>query len=420
MTKVLAMILAGGRVDELGSLTLYRPKSAVPFGGMFRIIDFPMSNLMHSGIEKVGILLQYRSSSIITQIGNGSSWDMIGRNRGAFVLPPYKAAGTKTWYMGTADAIYQNLEFIDDFDPELVLVLSGDHIYKMDYSGLIAYHLDKQADLTAAFTKVPINSAHRFGLAKIDDTDGEIGGQVLNYQEKPDHPDSQWASLTIYLFNKSSLLEILKPLGKENRTIEIGKDIIPRMLEKHKVFGYKFKDYWGYARTVDELWRCNMDTLGLNPKINLKKWELRTNLDHRTIRDRMPTLVTSGAHIENAIVPQGCTIEGEVRNSVLFPGVRIEKNASIENSIVMFDSCIGSGSILHNAIIDTDVNIGHEVRIGFDDKIKVTKAHPKCTVIGQYSTIPNGTTIGRECRIGYRVDAQKLGNKNIQSGAIIE
>lgn len=417
MNKVLAMILAGGRVKELGSLTLYRPKSAVPFGGMYRIIDFPLSNLMHSGIEKAGILLQYRSTSIITQIGSGSSWDMIGRNRGAFILPPYKAAGTKTWYLGTADAIYQNLAFIDDFDSDLVLILSGDHVYKMDYRKLIQYHKEKNADLTAVFTKVSLNSAYRFGLATIDEDD--VGGRIIDYNEKPENPTSQWASLTIYLFNKSTLKKILKPLGKENKTIELGKDIIPRMLQNYRVYAYKFNEYWGYARTIDELWQCNMDTLGLNPKVNLQQWELRTNLDHRKIRDRIPTLVTSSAHIENSIIPHGCFIEGEVKNSVLFPGVIIKKKASVQNSIVMFDSIIGEGSMLHNVIVDTDAKIGFDTRIGFDENVRVTKNDPKCTVIGQYSQIPSGMTIGRQCRIGFKIDHRKLDKKEIPSGAII-
>ncbi|MBD3287932.1 glucose-1-phosphate adenylyltransferase [candidate division KSB1 bacterium] len=390
MDKILAMLLAGGRVDDLDVLTLFRPKSALPFGGMFRIIDFPLSNLLYSKIERVGILLQYRSSSLITHIGNGSAWDMIGRNRGIFVLPPYIAASSSNWYNGTADAIHQNFDFIDEFDPEHVLILSGDHIYKMDYAPLIDFHQSKNADMTAVFTKVNINSAHRFGLAELDDEAGEMGGRLLKYWEKPKKPIADWASLTIYLFKTSVLKQVLNEIEQEDITFEFGRDIIPRMIDRFKVYGFKFHGYWGYTRTFYEYWKSNMDTLGENPKIDIQKWGVRTNLDHREIRDRIPTKISADATIENSLISPGCEIEGTVINSILFPGVIVEKGATVKDSIIMFDSHIQNRATLERAILDTDIIVGKYAHIGYSDAIQ---HDTELTVIGQKTFIPDHAKI---------------------------
>ncbi len=419
MNKVLAMILAGGRVDELDVLTLYRPKSAVPFGGMFRIIDFPLSNLMHSEIERVGVLLQYRSSSLITHIGSGASWDMVGRNRGAFVLPPYIAAGSSEWYKGTADAIHQNFDFIDEYNPELVLVLSGDHIYKMNYTPLVEYHREKNADLTAAFVQIPMSSAHRFGLATIDAEDGDRGGRIIEYKEKPLHPISQWASLTIYLFKTEILKKTLDEFEKQKNSCEFGRDIIPYMVQNYRAYAFKFYDYWAYARTIDELWQANMDLLGEHPKLDFLKWKMRTNLNHRSIRDRIPTLISSQAIVEDSLIPHGCIIEGEVRHSILFPGVEVGKGAIIENSVVMFDTKIEEQSFLHNVIVDTDVKIGRSVYLGYEETGKPIPGNPNCTVVGQYTEIPDELQIGRNCMISPRLKKDAFKQKIYPSGVII-
>lgn len=397
----MAMILAGGRVDELKVLTLNRPKSTVPFGGMYRIIDFPMSNLMHSGIEKVGVLSQYHSASLVRHLGIGSSWDMVGRDRGAMVLPPFKSESNSEWYRGTADAVYQNLDFIESFNPDLVLVLSGDHVYHMDYRELIDYHLTKRAAMTAVFKEVPIEAAHRFGIATIDNEDGQIGGRIMAYHEKPRQPESAWASLTIYLFNTDILKEMLFNLmAKPTTSYEFGHDILPVMVKSHPVYGFKFYGYWAYSRTIQEYWQANMDLLDANSPIDLKSWKVRTNLNHRNLRDRTPTVISDTAEVKNSIFYNGCVIEGKVSESVLFPGVKIAPGASISKSIIMFDTKIKSGSVIQKAILDTDCIIEENCQIGKEGVSEVEIQSSKTdeagiAVIGKSSIIPANTIIGK-------------------------
>ncbi len=243
MKNVLAMILAGGRVDELDVLTFLRPKSVLPFGALYRIIDFPMSNLMNSGIERVGILSQYRPFYLINHIANGHPWDMVGRNRFAVILPPFKGREASDWYKGTADAVYRNIDFIKMYNPDLVLILSGDHIYKMDYLDVINYHVEKKADLTIAFTPTPREGPGRFGQGLIEGQD-PTGGRLVEYVEKPKKRVLDWASLTIYVFNQKVLLDALEEnAGKDSH--EFGKDIIPSLLGNSRIFGYKHIGYWG-------------------------------------------------------------------------------------------------------------------------------------------------------------------------------
>ena len=251
MKNVLAMILAGGRVDELDVLTFLRPKSVLPFGALYRIIDFPMSNLMHSGIERVGILSQYRPFYLINHIASGQPWDMIGRRRFAVILPPFKGREASDWYKGTADAVYQNIDFIKMYNPDLVLILSGDHIYQMDYQDVINFHLEKKADLTIAFTSVPREGAHRFGQGLIEEEEAR-GGKVVQYAEKPKKALYEWASLTIYVFNPGVLLEALAENARKE-SHEFGKDIIPSLLGNFRVYGYKHLGYWvwGVGRRVE-------------------------------------------------------------------------------------------------------------------------------------------------------------------------
>jgi glucose-1-phosphate adenylyltransferase len=398
MKKILAMILAGGRVDELKVLTLNRPKSTVPYGGMYRIIDFPLSNLMHSGIEKVGVLSQYHSASLVRHIGIGSSWDMVGRDRGAMVLPPFKSEGNSDWYRGTADAVYQNIEFIDEFQPDLVLVLSGDHVYRMNYQELIDYHLTKQADVTAVFKEVPIQSAHRFGLATIDEEDGMTGGKITAYHEKPANPKSTWASLTIYLFNTKLLRKILADLiqNSKSASFEFGQDVLPRMIKSYRAYGYKFYDYWAYSRTIKEFWQANMDLLSDHPPVDLRHWEVRTNLDHRNLRDRTPTIIADSAEIHNSIIYTGCVVKGQVSDSVIFPGVIVEEGAKISKSIIMFDSIVRKKSIVNESILDTDIIINENCEIGCLDQSDDSPEQQDdngITVIGQSTIIPQGKVI---------------------------
>ncbi|KJR98678.1 MAG: glucose-1-phosphate adenylyltransferase [Desulfobulbaceae bacterium BRH_c16a] len=392
----LAMILAGGRVDELNVLTYYRPKSAVPFGGVGRVIDFSLSNLMNSGIEQVAILSQYRSYSLINHIGNGAAWDMIGRYRHISVLPPFLGSeATADWYRGPADAIYKNLDYVQYYSPEEILILSGDHIYKMDYQDMIAYHTEKNADLTVAFTRVPLNEASRFGVAALDNEDGERGGRLVNYWEKPKKAESEWASMTILCFKPEVLYQALEN-NQKGDSYHFGKDIIPMMLKQNcRVYGYKFSGYWGYTRTINEYWQSNMDLLGSEPKIDLEKWVFRTNLDHRNIRDNEPALMGDNAVVHNSLVYNGCKIGGTVLNSILFPGVHVKKGAVVENSILFFSNVVGENCRLNKVVADVNNSFGRNARVGpevCDEKTNVT-------VVGWNNTIPENTVIGEGATI---------------------
>jgi glucose-1-phosphate adenylyltransferase len=408
--NVLAMILAGGRVDELGVLTFYRPKSAVPFGALYRIIDFPMSNLMHSGIERVGILSQYRPFRLMSHIANGEPWDMVGRNRFATILPPYKGMEAFDWYKGTADAVYQNIDFINLYNPDLVLILSGDHIYKMDYQKMIAFHLEKKADLTIAFTRMPKLGAHRFGQADIEDED-ERGGKVIRYVEKPEVPLFEWASLTIYLFNPRILVEALVD-NAHQETREFGKDIIPSLQGRCKVYGYKHHGYWGYTQTLEEYWQTNMELIGSNSSLDLRSWQVRTNLADRAIRDRTPARIGSRASVEDSLFYSGCTIKGTVIRSILFPGVTVEEGAVVENSIIFIDTVIGREARVTRCISDLGVIIGCGARIG-------EGRNDPLTVIGSSSAIPEGVVISSGTTVNPGVDHHRFTRSQYKPGEVI-
>jgi glucose-1-phosphate adenylyltransferase len=391
----LAMILAGGRVDELNVLTYHRPKSAVPFGGTGRVIDFALSNLMNSGIEQVALLSQYRSFSLINHIGTGAAWDMIGRYRHIWVLPPFQGSEENNWYRGPADAINKNLDFIQHRSPEEILVLSGDHIYKMDYQDMIDYHNRKGADLTVAFTRVPLENAHRFGVATMDDEDGDLGGRVTSYWEKPEEPKSGWASMTILCFKPSVLYQALEE-NQQGDSYHFGKDIIPMLLAQGlKVYGYKFYGYWGYTRTIDEYWQSNMDLLGAEPAIDLEKWVFRTNLEHRRIRDNEPAMMGEQAVVKNSLVYNGCKIGGTVINSVIFPGVHIKKGAVIKNSVIFFNNLIGEDCFFNKVVSDVNNNYGDKVVVGSRKEDKSNAV----TLVGWNNSIPDNMEIGEGATI---------------------
>lgn len=396
--STLAMILAGGRVDELSVLTCHRPKSAVPFGGFARVIDFPLTNLMHSDIEQIAILSQYRSYSLINHIGTGAAWDMIGRFRGISVLPPFKDYQNSNWYRGTADAVYQNLDFIRYHNPGEVLVLSGDHIYCMDYRELIRYHHAKDADLTMACVEVPMAAAHRFGVADIADEDPE-GGRVLAYEEKPAAPRCNWASLTVFCFRPQVLYQVLTA-NQADSSYEFGRDILPMMMRRgDKIYGYKFRGYWGYSRTIEEYWRTSMDLLGPEPRIDMESWGLRTNLLHRDIAGCQPMQVGSEARIANSLIYNGCRIEGRVENSILFPGVHVSAGAVVKDSVLFFNNEVGPGAVLGKVVSDVNTSYGAATCIGDCD----ADARTGITVIGWNNHIPEALRIGAGCAVYPRI-----------------
>jgi glucose-1-phosphate adenylyltransferase len=414
-SNTLAMVLAGGRVDELNVLTYYRPKSAVPFGGFARVIDFPLSNLMYSGLERVAILSQFRSYSLINHIGIGAAWDMIGRNRGISILPPSTGHGDSSWYKGSADSVYQNLDFIEYHDPEVVLIISGDHIYNMNYQDIIDYHTGKDADLTIGCLEVPLEKAHRFGLANIDDEDGDMGGRVVQYSEKPESPEYNWASMTVFCFKPKVLLNVLAANAREDSSFEFGSDIIPRLMaDQAKVYGYKFRGYWGYTRTIEEYWQTSMDLLGDTPKIDIEGWGVRTNLEHRDIRDFQPLKVGRDADLQNSLVYNGCVVEGRVENSIIFPGCRIQKGAVVKNSVLSFNNIVGENCVLEKVVSDVNVTMGDGCRIGEEGFVDSKEA----TVLGWNNSVPPGSVIGSGCTIYPTLKPEKF-NRQIQNGETI-
>ncbi|MBB5348361.1 glucose-1-phosphate adenylyltransferase [Desulfoprunum benzoelyticum] len=386
----LAMILAGGRVDELNVLTYYRPKSALPFGGFGRVIDFALSNLMNSGIERVAILSQYRSYSLINHIGTGAAWDMLGRNRGISILPPYIGSDQTNWYRGSADAVYRNIDFVQYYEPEQILILSGDHIYKMDYQHLIAYHREKDADLTMGVIRVRPDQAHRFGIAALDDEDGERGGRVTSYWEKPKEPESDWASLTVLCFKPEVMYRLLNE-NQNDASFEFGRDIIPRLMKAGgRVYAYKFCGYWGYTRTIEEYWQSNMDLLGRDPCIDMEKWGFRTNLDHRGIRDFQPVVIGDDATVHDSLVYNGSVIDGTVRRSIIFPGVSVEKGAVVEDSVLFFNNHIGRNCRLSKVVADVNNTFGEGVVVGAE----AGRQAEAVTVVGWNNIVPNQVVIG--------------------------
>lgn len=410
MAQVLAMVLAGGRVGELDVLTFFRPKSVLPYGGLYRVIDFPMSNLMYADIENVGILSQYRPFELINHIANGEPWDMTGRRRCAVILPPFQGRGASDWYKGTADAVYQNIDFIRLHDPEIVMVLSGDHIYRMDYSDLIRFHFEKKADLTVAFTKVSPEGSSRFGLASIEDEDPR-GGRLAEYKEKPKNSRLEWASLTIYVFRTKSLVRALMENAKAS-SHEFGKDIIPLFMEKHRVYGYKHSGYWGYTRTIEEYYKTSMDLLGNDPQVDIRSWQLRTNMWDKSIRDREPAFIGATARIEDALFHCGCSIKGRVARSILFPGVTVEEGAVVEDSILFFDAAVNGGASLRNTILDTGCVIGQRADIGGP-----TGA---LTVIGMDTAVPDGLRVHGGVTIHPKLKRESFAKKEYLPGEVVQ
>ncbi|WYD81063.1 MAG: sugar phosphate nucleotidyltransferase [Candidatus Electrothrix gigas] len=422
MPSTLALILAGGRVDELGVLTHYRPKSAVPFGGFARVIDFPLTNLMRSGIEQIAILSQYRSYSLINHIGTGAAWDMIGRHRGISILPPFKDYENPHWYRGSADAVHQNLDFVRYHKPSEILILSGDHIYTMDYRDMIHFHNEHDADLTAAFIKVKRkDAARRFGVAEIGDEYSE-GGRLLSYEEKPADPKGEWASLTVLCFKPEVLYKMLQK-NQAATSYEFGRDIIPMMVQEgRKVLGYKFQGYWGYTRTVNEYWQTSMDLLGDNPLINLEQWGIRTNLEHRDIRDCQPLQVGAQGVLDNSLAYNGCIVDGTVKNSILFPGVRVEKGAVVENSVLFFNTLVKEGGQLAQVVCDVNTTFGRNAQIGLSSTEKKfkDKLTDRVTVIGWNNDVPDKMRIGCGCSVAPGMEREKWPKKGLEDMEVLQ
>ena len=380
--ECVAMLLAGGQGSRLYALTTKTAKPAVPFGGKYRIIDFTLSNCINSGIDTVGVLTQYQPLVLNEYIGNGQPWDLDRIWGGVKILPPYQGQKGGDWYKGTANAIYQNLAFINRYDTEYVLILSGDHIYKMDYSKMLEYHKEKGADCTIAVIDVPIEEASRFGIMSTNED-----GSIYKFTEKPKNPDSTNASMGIYIFTKDKLQKYLEEdEATEGSANDFGKNIIPNMLAAgEKMFAYPFEGYWKDVGTISSLWEANMDLLGANPVLDLDDENFRI---YSRNQSGGPQFIGENAKIVNSYVTDGCEIYGTVKNSVLGAGVKVMPGAYVKDSVLMGDTVIGSGATVNYSIIDTNVEIGAGATVG------AAKDTAKgITVLGEDIEVPNGTVI---------------------------
>ena len=343
--KCVAMLLAGGQGSRLSALTKYLAKPAVPFGGKYRIIDFTLSNCVNSGIETVGVLTQYQPLVLNSYIGIGSAWDLDRNNGGVTVLPPYSESSGVKWYTGTASAIYQNINYLKQYDPEYVLILSGDHIYKMDYSKMLDYHIEKDADVSISVIEVPWEEASRFGIMNTNEA-----MEIVEFDEKPQFPKSNLASMGIYIFKWSILKEFLE-MDERNpdSSNDFGKDIIPLLLDENKkIVAYPFQGYWKDVGTIKSLWEANMDLLKGDSTLNLydRDWRI-----YSVNPNQPPQYIAPNAVVEESLVNEGCMIEGEIQHSVVFQGVTVGEGSSIKDSVIMPDARIGKNVKIERAII---------------------------------------------------------------------
>jgi glucose-1-phosphate adenylyltransferase len=411
----MAVILAGGEGERLSILSQERAKPAVPFGGKYRIIDFTLSNCVNSDIDDVVVLTQYNPRSLNDHIGLGRPWDLDRNYGGVKLLQPYIARGrVAEWYRGTADAVLRNLNVIEHDAADTVLVLAGDHIYKMDYQPFVAAHRRKRADVTIAVRRVPLAEASRMGILALDESD-----RVTEWQEKPKQPKSDLASMGVYVFSKKTLRRWLS----EDR-VDFGANVIPAMLAAGaRVFGYRYNGYWQDVGTIQSFWEANMALLADDPELDLydKDWIIHTRSE-----ERAPAKVGPTAQVHRSLISHGCVIDGTVVNSVLSPGVRVGVGAVVRDSIVMFDSVIRSGAVVDRSILDKEVVVGQGAIVGdgpYDDrpnKQEPGRLNTCITVVGKHAVIPRGTRIGRNVRVAADIRSSDFVKRVIRSGESVE
>jgi len=393
--EMIAMLLAGGQGSRLGVLTARVAKPAVAFGGKYRIIDFPLSNCINSGIDTVGVLTQYQPLRLNTHIGIGIPWDLDRNIGGVTVLPPYEKSANSEWYTGTANAIYQNLTYIDSFNPDYVLILSGDHIYKMDYEVMLDFHKENHAEVTIATMPVPMEEASRFGIVITDET-----GKIQEFEEKPEVPSSNLASMGIYIFNWPLLRQALSELSDQPQC-DFGKHIIPYCHDLEKpVYAYEFNGYWKDVGTLGSYWEANMELIDIIPEFNLYEefWKIYTNSDIIP-----PQYISEQSIIERSIIGDGAEICGEVRNSVIGSGVTIGEGAIIRDSIIMKDVEIGAGCVIEKSIIAESAKIGERSTLGIGsdtaNKIKPDVYSFGLVTVGEDTIIPADVLIGKNTAV---------------------
>ena len=381
--EVVAMLLAGGQGSRLGVLTRKIAKPAVPFGGKYRIIDFPLSNCVNSGIEAVGILTQYQPLVLNEYIGNGQPWDLDGMHSGVNCLSPYQAVDGADWYSGTANAIFQNINYIDRYDPEYVVVLSGDHIYKMDYNKMLEYHKEKNAACTIAVIDVPLEEASRFGILNT-----HADGEIYEFDEKPEKPKSTHASMGIYIFSYKELRKyLIEDDENKNSSHDFGKDVLPAMLNAGEhMFAYPFEGYWKDVGTIDSLWEANMDLLDPNVTLDLKDIYSRNPM-------MPPHFVSNDAVIQNSLVADGCNVYGNLEFSILFSGVTIGKGATINSSIIMPGAVIEEGATVQFAIIAENTVVRKNAVVGAKPEDCANRDEWGIAVVGENSVIDEGAVV---------------------------
>ena len=383
-----AMILAGGQGSRLGALTKNVAKPAVPFGGKYRIIDFPLSNCVHSGINTVGVLTQYQPLELNRYIGNGNPWDLDRSHGGVYVLPPYQSAKAGEWYKGTANAIYQNLSFLESFKPENVLILSGDHIYKMHYGEMLKAHKESGGAVTIAVMPVPWEEASRFGIMNVDEE-----GTITDFEEKPAEPKSNLASMGIYIFTYEVLKKYLEADERDPSSAnDFGKNIIPAMLENgEKMVSFRFEGYWKDVGTIHSLWEANMDLVDQPPKFDLndRSWSI-----YSRNMALAPHYVGQNAKITNSTVTEGCFIDGEIKHSVIFGGVELGEGSVVSDSVIMPGAKIGKNVVIEKAVIGADAVIGDGAKVGVNSSDDNKYASKLCT--NDLVLIESGAEVGVE------------------------
>lgn len=383
--EIVAMLLAGGQGTRLQVLTKDMAKPAVPFGGKYRIIDFPLSNCSNSGISTVGVLTQFMPLELNSYMGNGNPWDLDRVDGGLTILPPYTAGKTGEWYKGTANAIYQNIKYIDQYDPEYVLILSGDHIYKMNYNKMLEFHKEKKADLTVAHINVPLEEASRFGILNTDDD-----LRIVEFLEKPEHPISTKASMGIYIFNWKVLREYLIR-DEENPESEkdFGKNIIPMLLEEERrVYAFPFEGYWKDVGTIESLWEANMDLIKRKDEFNIsdKSWKI-----YYRHEGRLPQFIAESAEVTDSMISDGTILFGKVHESILSSGVSVGKNAKVLGSIIMQNAVIEEGATVVNSIIAEGTVVKSGVTVGHEE---IELGKDMITVIGNFEVVEEDTKVG--------------------------
>ena len=413
--EIIAMLLAGGQGSRLGVLTTHMAKPAVSFGGKYRIIDFPLSNCINSGIDTVGVLTQYQPLKLNSHIGIGTPWDLDRYIGGVTILPPFEKNVNSEWYTGTANAIYQNIEYMESYNPDYVLILSGDHIYKMDYEVMLDFHKENNADVTIAAMPVPMEEAKRFGIVITDDN-----RQITEFEEKPEHPRSNLASMGIYIFSWKILKEALIALADQS-SLDFGKHVIPYCHnKKQRMFAYEYNSYWKDVGTLNSYWEANMELIDIIPEFNLYEeyWRIFTKSDVVT-----PQFIGPDTAIEKSIIGEGSQIYGKIYNSVLGCGVTVGKNTVIRDSIIMNGTVIGDDCEIIKGIIAEDAVIGNRVKIGFGDDTE-NETDPNIynhgiSTIAEKSEIPTGLTIGKNSVLSGVFTIEEFKDETVPSGKTI-